>query len=257
MQIKKLLKSLIPSPIYWLPRYHLFLKRLNYKNNDLILDAGCGEGIVTIYLAKKKLEIVGIDDSFEQVKQAQLSYNKNIFSLSDINHLPFKKDTFDLIFSLDVLEYVKDIEKVFVEFHRLLKPKGKLIISVTRDYTCSAKLFILQKILRKITPHFLYTHDLPKNRSWLDFTSKEMAEKLGHSNTYSLSEIIKKSRGLFELSFYKYFIKIAMTLATDIVYGIKGFYYLRFLLFFVATRIDYYFFKKMPGYFILLELMKI
>lgn len=222
-----------------------------------MLDAGCGEGIIAVDLARRKLKIVGVDISLKQIERAHMNCNKNIFVLADLGRLPFRKDAFDLIFSLDTLEYTEDVRKVFVEFYHILKPKGKLFVSVTKEHDCSAKLFFLQRILRKITSHFLYTHDLEKGRGWLDLTGKEMAEKLGFVATYSLSDIREKSKGLFKITYHEYFIKLFMALARDFVYGVKGFYYLRFPLFFIAVRLEHYFFKNMPGYYLFLELERI
>ncbi|MCM8781094.1 MAG: class I SAM-dependent methyltransferase [Candidatus Omnitrophica bacterium] len=253
--LKKLLKSIIPSQLFWIPRYYLFHQRLSLRNHGIILDAGCGEGIVTEDLLKRKLKVVGVDISLAQLRVAESRCHRDIFVQADVGHLPFKDGIFDIVFSLDVLGNVKSIRDVFLEFHRVLKPEGILFISVRREYHSSCKLFVLQRAIRKITPRFLYTRDLPNGMAWLDSTSEEEKERLG--NIYSLAELEEKSRGLFRIIQQEYFMKMFTALARDVVYGVKGFYYIRCILFFMVIRIERYFFKRMPGYCIFLELMKI
>lgn len=253
-KIKGLLKTIVPSQIFWIPRYYHLYKRINFENGALMLDAGCGEGVVTEYLAKKKFKIIGIDKSFEKVKEAFRNCRKNIFLVADINDLPFKENTFDVVFSLDVLEYVNDTKRVFKEFSHTLKPRGKLIISLPREYICFPK-FALQHILRTITPPFLYTHDLFIDKGWLNVSDRKTAE-VKYGKILSLSKLEHIYKDWFDIYRYECYHKILTALAYDIVYGIRGFSFLRYLLFFIAVRIDGCFFKKMSGYSLFIELIK-
>jgi len=44
--------------------------------------------------------------------------------------MPFKSNTFDFIIVLDVMEHVYDTELVFAELSRVLKPRGRMLITV-------------------------------------------------------------------------------------------------------------------------------
>ncbi len=255
--IKRLLKQIIPSQILWWPRYYTFYRRLNKRDKDLlILDAGCGEGIAAHGLLKRGFRVIGVDKSFEAIRERSAGNRSGIFLVCDLAHLPFKDMAFDIIFSLDVLELIKDVNRVFCEFSRVLNKDGRLTFSIPNDYVCSAKLFTAQQVLRRITPSFLKTRDMPGGKAWLDFTSDEMARKLGCVENYSPDTVIKEAEKLFSVSYWQFFNKVFTSLATDITYGIKWAYYSRFPLFFIAVRIDQYIFKRVQGYFLFFEMKK-
>lgn len=120
----------------------------NYRNarSDVrILDAGCGAGRHVKFLADEGFIPYGIDFS-----ESGVEYTKKMLSLSDhdkftpnilcgsIAELPFKKSYFNAIVCWAVLYYLseKDIKNAILEFHRVLKRKGKLLLFVrnTDDY---------------------------------------------------------------------------------------------------------------------------
>lgn len=98
------------------------------RSRAKILDAGCGTGLLA-----KKLKSFGntwgIDISSEAIKYAKKRGIKT--KNASVNKLPFKKNSFDLVVSLDVL-YHKQVNdtKALKEFHRVLKPGGLVIIRV-------------------------------------------------------------------------------------------------------------------------------
>jgi len=89
----------------------------------LILDIGCGTGFIT-----KQLEnAIGIDYSIGMLKLCP----KNLRLIcADMANLPFKDNSFDCVFSLTALQDSKDVKKAIDEIKRVLKPNGKIILSV-------------------------------------------------------------------------------------------------------------------------------
>ena len=67
-----------------------------------ILDVGCGNGLITNHLGKK-YSICGLDRS-----QAALLFLAVPKVNASANHLPFKNDSFDLVFSSELLEHLDD-----------------------------------------------------------------------------------------------------------------------------------------------------
>jgi ubiquinone/menaquinone biosynthesis C-methylase UbiE len=104
----------------------LLNKHLSKKRGLKILDAGCGTGVTFSYL-KKYGDLTGIDLSKEALKYARRS-SKAI--KGNVTSLPFTDNTFDLIVCLDVLYHlwVPNYQKALLEFNRVLKPGGILII---------------------------------------------------------------------------------------------------------------------------------
>jgi len=114
---------------------HLITKELLKSDvlHGLVLDMGCGLG-ATAFLASKNCKIIGLDFSWVAIKYATKHFGHN-FYVADILRMPFKNQTFDNAFLLATIEHIKDLKALISEISRVLRPRGKLFISVTdRDY---------------------------------------------------------------------------------------------------------------------------
>ena len=92
-----------------------------FKNCKKIIDAGCGDGS---FSSLDMSRITGVD-----VFKSELFVGDN-FVKADLKKLPFKNNSFDGVFCAHVLEHMVDIIGVLKEFHRVLKPQGKLVVLV-------------------------------------------------------------------------------------------------------------------------------
>lgn len=109
-----------------------------------ILDFGCGWGTDLIFCLKKGYDAFGIDISWEKAKFHTLRVQRRNypkfwierFILSQGENLPFKSESFDLVYSNQVIEHVKDPEKCISEIFRVLKKGGILYIRAP-DYKSS------------------------------------------------------------------------------------------------------------------------
>ena len=101
-----------------------------------ILDFGCGWGTDLIFCLKKGYDAFGIDISWEKAKFHTLRVQRRNypkfwierFILSQGENLPFKSESFDLVYSNQVIEHVKDLERCISEIFRVLKKDGILYI---------------------------------------------------------------------------------------------------------------------------------
>lgn len=258
--IKKALKALVPPQTLWLPRYFALFKSIKFERQELVLDAACGEGLVTLSLHKKGAKVVGVDKSDKNIKIACKKRANGIepkFVVADIKHLPFKNNTFDKIVSLDTLEHIRDDVAVFREFNRVLKPNGRLIITVPYVHCSSTKFFTEQVVLRMVIPRFLYSRSLFNGKHWLKADEEDVMKAQGHLRNYSIADLDKKITNLFKIVRYEYFLKRFTALATDITYGVRGLWHLRFIFFLIAVRLDYLLQKNKKGYWFIIELSKI
>lgn len=93
------------------------------NDKSLILDLGCGTG----FISEKLGNAVGIDYSIEMLKLCP----KNLRAVcADACNLPFKDESFDCVFSLTVMQDINNIKQAVAEIKRVLKPNGKIILSV-------------------------------------------------------------------------------------------------------------------------------
>jgi ubiquinone/menaquinone biosynthesis C-methylase UbiE len=96
-----------------------------------VLDLGCGVGRNSIYLAKKGLDVVGIDVSESALRIAREWVQKekltNVALLrGTMTNLPFRSGCFGAVISISVIHHAlkKDIVKTIVDVHRILKKNG-------------------------------------------------------------------------------------------------------------------------------------
>ncbi len=109
-----------------------------------ILDAGCGEGSATRFMANRypKVEFNGIDVSPIGVGMASDGAPSNArFSVGMLTKTKFENDYFDLIFSQSVIEHVEDWQGMLREMYRILKPGGTLMIRVENGGRTEKHLF--------------------------------------------------------------------------------------------------------------------
>ncbi|MFH1752432.1 MAG: class I SAM-dependent methyltransferase [archaeon] len=112
------------------------LEIAEFKECSKVLDIGCGTGMSLKVLKEKGFKLTGIDVSTEMIKEARKNF-ENVF-MSDMQDLPFKKNSFHGIISISALQWslsqkpLKEIEitmkKIGKEFYRVLKKHGKAVI---------------------------------------------------------------------------------------------------------------------------------
>ena len=109
----------------------------NIKEGDTVLDLGSGAGF-DAFLALKKVgnsgKVYGVDMTEEMIEKAKgladkYGYKNVEFKLADIDNLPFKNQSIDIIISNCVINLVPDKSKVFKEAYRVLKDNGRMFVS--------------------------------------------------------------------------------------------------------------------------------
>jgi ubiquinone/menaquinone biosynthesis C-methylase UbiE len=103
-------------------------------NNKIILDAGCGNGILTYHIAKNNASTVfGVDYSFTLLHNATVMISNNLgWIIADIGCLPFCEETFDLIISNGVLHHTRNTKESFNKITPFVKKGAKLYIWLYR-----------------------------------------------------------------------------------------------------------------------------
>ncbi|MEO6613389.1 MAG: methyltransferase domain-containing protein [Chitinophagaceae bacterium] len=132
---------------YWDKEVHSFpgsLVRMNeimmttagIKPADRVLDAGCGVGGSSIFLASRLgCRVTGITLSEKQAEQARENgQKKNIAELVDFKAMDycatnFPDASFDVVWGCESICYADDKEKFIKEAFRLLKPGGRLVVA--------------------------------------------------------------------------------------------------------------------------------
>jgi 2-polyprenyl-3-methyl-5-hydroxy-6-metoxy-1,4-benzoquinol methylase len=98
-----------------------------------ILDIGCANGDMATELSILKYNIAGIEplrESYENAKKLAKKYNQNIeFTQKPIEDLDFK-NKYDLLIMGEILEHFYKPNKILKKLTEILKPNGKILITV-------------------------------------------------------------------------------------------------------------------------------
>jgi ubiquinone/menaquinone biosynthesis C-methylase UbiE len=97
-----------------------------------VLDAGCGSGPLSAALRAKGAMVTGFDSSPVMIELARRRLGEQAaLSVADVSQpLPFADGAFDDVVASLVLHYLADWTAPLAELRRVLKPGGRLILSV-------------------------------------------------------------------------------------------------------------------------------
>ncbi|HEY0320138.1 MAG TPA: methyltransferase domain-containing protein [Pyrinomonadaceae bacterium] len=136
-----------------------------------VLDAGCGTGLLTLALLKvldQPLRITAIDLSSSSLATASRAVAENSgrtqsvrFAQANLLQLPFADDSFDLIMTSGVLEYVP-LSEGFHELARVIRPGGYVLHLPVRPSPASKLLEVMfrfkahppREVEKQTTRHF-------------------------------------------------------------------------------------------------------
>ncbi|MEQ9263691.1 MAG: class I SAM-dependent methyltransferase [Balneolaceae bacterium] len=103
-----------------------------------VLDIGCGTGFYSFYALKQQASVSSVDASQEMldyVKEKDDSGSLNLFKSDLADGLPFIEDNSqDYIICSLVIHYLENWDQLVKDFHRVLKPSGKVYISTHHPF---------------------------------------------------------------------------------------------------------------------------
>lgn len=137
--------------------FRIFEDKINSKISPelTILDAGCGSGASILFnLVGRANKLIGIDlVKFDPI----LSQAGIILLNNDLSKIDIDDSSVDLVISRSVLEHLSDVESIYKEIHRILRPGGSFLFLVPNlwDYVSIISYLIPNKfhafIISKLT----------------------------------------------------------------------------------------------------------
>jgi 2-polyprenyl-3-methyl-5-hydroxy-6-metoxy-1,4-benzoquinol methylase len=128
-----------------------------------VLDYGASWGYGVWQFQKAGFDAVGFEVGFSRAEYGRRNLGVRIETTTSV----FAANSFDMIHTAHILEHVADLKSAFLDFHRLLKPGGKLVIFVPNAGGQSAQTLgtrwgpmVGEKHVNALTAEF-FAHNLP------------------------------------------------------------------------------------------------
>lgn len=149
-----------------------------------VLDLGCGDGYDLSQIKLKEAAIFGIDSSEEMVRLARQKNPEADIQLGYFEKIPFSDHFFDVVVSKWSLQTSANIDPIYHEIARVLKPNGQLI-------------YLSSHPIRQF---------IEKKRKGKDYFQKEIVESVFFDGQVTAKEPSHTLNEYLSPTFFQYFI---------------------------------------------------
>jgi SAM-dependent methyltransferase len=111
------------------------LRLLGHVQGKRVLELGCGAGQAAIALARQGAHVISVDPSQRRLDRVRAACDREEVRVelhqADLAELAFvRADTVDVVLSVFALASVSDLDRVFRQAHRVLRPESPLVFSL-------------------------------------------------------------------------------------------------------------------------------
>lgn len=100
------------------------------------LEIGCGSAVDSAELARRGVQTFAADYSLPALAHARTANRESLrLAAGDTFHLPYRSDTFDLVFSQGLLEHFSDPTPALRDQARVVRPGGYLCVDVPQTWS--------------------------------------------------------------------------------------------------------------------------
>jgi D-alanine-D-alanine ligase len=187
--------DVVDDPLITAKEVDAFSEIAHLSPDDRILDLCCGQGRISLELARRGFGYVdGLDRSRYLIQKAKTESKKESLSVKfkegDARKLPYQPDTFDVVIivgnSFGYFETPQDDVRVLKEVFRVLKPWGKILIDVADG-------------------EYLRKRFQPRSWEWIDknyFVCRERCLSIDKNRLISREVITHVQKGVVADQFY-------------------------------------------------------
>jgi len=106
------------------------LSCLTLEKRNLVLDAGCGTGLLLPHVAERVNLVVGVDISASLLKEAnKKEYSNRAMIRADTDYTPFLNETFDAVFAITLLQNTPNPHHTLNEMKRVTKQNAAIVLT--------------------------------------------------------------------------------------------------------------------------------
>lgn len=144
-------------------RLHEYIISKIKNKTGIILDVGTGSAWVAKHFNNSENTTISLDISKKNVAVAKQKYpcKKHLPIVADSFKLPFSNNSIDVIIASEIIEHVILPKEFIAELYRVVKPKGKLI--VTTPYKEKLRYYLCIHCNQK-TPLHAHIHSFDENK---------------------------------------------------------------------------------------------
>jgi SAM-dependent methyltransferase len=102
-----------------------------------LLDVGCGTGYHLARVRSRGFEVVGVDGSPAMLHAARRGNPGVGLGRTDVETLPFQAGSFDVVLCIEVLRYLPSADACLRELARVLRPKGRCLVTASPLWNAS------------------------------------------------------------------------------------------------------------------------
>lgn len=148
-----------------------------------VLDIGCGAGMLALALRDKNCMVDGMDLNLNRMWDDNRPNYRTLFE-QDIETFDFaaSREKYDVVIFSDVLEHLKQADRILTESKEILRKGGKLVISLPNVGYYSNRLGLL-------LGNWEYQDEGILDRTHLRFFTLTTAERFIHDNGFSIQTI--------------------------------------------------------------------
>jgi len=136
-------------------KYHFYLADLfdwiaAQKPGGKLLEIGCSMGTDLLQLARRGLNVTGIDLTAAGIELARQRFElygiPAELKVDDAENLSFSNDSFNVVYSFGVLHHTPDTQRSIAEVYRVLKPGGLAVIML---YNHASVNYLIHKLINQ------------------------------------------------------------------------------------------------------------
>ena len=140
-----------PEPGEWERRRALLLGEA--RPGDRVLDLGCGAGRFVAALREAGAEPIGVELAEAALERARANVpGADLRLVEDDGSLPLEHASVDLVWCSEVLEHIPDTAHLLLEVRRVLRPGGRLLVTVPYHGRLQAAVIALTRFEAHFDP---------------------------------------------------------------------------------------------------------
>jgi ubiquinone/menaquinone biosynthesis C-methylase UbiE len=131
------------------------MESINMEKEGLVLDMGCGTGLLFECVSQKAEAIVGLDISKETLLQAKKHAKKSAnvhLILADSDNVPLKEDIFGHVFALTLIQNTPNPFKTLIEIKRVSKENAVIVVTGLKKFPIKTFKRLLHDAGLKVIP---------------------------------------------------------------------------------------------------------